>query len=425
MDILKIPLDFPQPVLEWIDTNCTNITNRHQYCAYLTVIDGEIVERTFACREYKNGQKKYTEVRRRSTTDEKIFVKNLIRTYAAGYIPVYEKKTKKSNMQGWSYTVFEADEYDEWYESNICNLYYDVINPEILEKVEEYKYCGFKGGDLIEYLKIYKEHKSLEMFGKLNLPIQISLIKKAEKDKSFQRYLCKNKEKVIVYGAQATVYAFNNNVDIADAANTLYKRKQAYKYIPALSKTSVNPIKIVEWCNKRNIQYHLYNDYFKAIKDLGLNLNDTKNIYPKNFKRMHDLRIDEYEAQKMVIDRKKRKKVYEAFAKEGIKAAAFEIAQGELVIVSAKDISELKKEGNALRHCVGKMGYDVKMAEGRSWIMFVRQIKQPDTPFVTVEYDPKNHKILQAYGMHNSRPPENVQEFLEKWVKKNKKRKVA
>lgn len=424
MDILKIPLDFPQPVLEWIDTNCTNVTNRHQYCAYLTVIDGEIVERTFACREYKNGQKKYTEVRRRATGTEKVYVKNL--TFSMwGNTPVYENKIKRCSSRGYSFIVFDKDDYDKWYEADSCNLWYDVINPEILKTVEEYTYCGFKGGDLIEYLKKYKEHKNVEIFSKLNIPLNISLIKKAEKDKRFQNYLCKNREQIAKYGAQATVYAFNNNVDIADAANTLYKRKQAYKYIPALSKTNVNPIKIVEWCDKCKIKYSLYNDYFEAIKDLGLNLNDTKNIYPKNFKRMHDLRIDEYEAQKMVIDRKKRKKVYEAFAKEGIKASAFEIAQGELVIVSAKGISELKKEGNALRHCVGKMGYDVKMAEGRSWIMFVRQAKHPDTPFVTVEYDPKSHKILQAYGIQNSCPPENVQEFLEKWVKKNKKRKVA
>lgn len=425
MDILKIPLDFPQPVLKWIDTNCTNVTNRHQYCAYLTVIDGEIIERTFACREYKNGQKKYTEVRRRATNMDEIFIKNLTFSNIAGYNPVYERQKKYSRTQGYSFCVFDKDDFDVWYQADKCGLYYDVVNPEILKTVDKYKYCGFKGGDLIEYLKIYKEHKSLEMFGKLNLPIQISLVKKAEKDKCFQRYLCKNSDDVIRYGAQATVYAFNNHVDIAEASKTLYLRKQAYKYIPSLAKTNVNPIKIVEWCNKKNISYTLYNDYFKVIKELKLNLEDTKNIYPKQFNRMHDLRIDEYEAQKMAIDRKKRKKVYEAFAKEGIKASNFEIAQGELVIVSAKDISELKKEGIALKHCVGKMGYDVKMAEGRSWIMFVRQAKHPDTPFITVEYDPKSHKILQAYGMHNSRPPEDVQAFLEKWIKKNKKRKVA
>ncbi len=56
------------------------------------------------------------------------------------------------------------------------------------------------------------------------------------------------------------------------------------------------------------------------------------------------------------------------------------------------------------------------MADGKSLIMFVRKNIQADMPFVTVEFDVKSNKVLQAHGLKNSRPDEDVMNFISQWV---------
>ena len=86
-------------------------------------------------------------------------------------------------------------------------------------------------------------------------------------------------------------------------------------------------------------------------------------------------------------------------------------------VIIAKSPYELIKEGNALHHCVGKMGYDTKFINEESLIFFIRNKNNPQIPFVTVEYSIKNKKILQCYANHNSKPEENVQLFINKiWL---------
>ena len=61
-------------------------------------------------------------------------------------------------------------------------------------------------------------------------------------------------------------------------------------------------------------------------------------------------------------------------------------------------------------------GYDKKMAEGKSLIMFCRKNSEPDTPFVTIEYDLAQNKIRQCYGDHNSKPGDDIMIFINAWA---------
>ena len=86
-------------------------------------------------------------------------------------------------------------------------------------------------------------------------------------------------------------------------------------------------------------------------------------------------------------------------------------------IFIARSQAELIKEGNALSHCVGRSGYDRKMANEESLIFFVRKLEALDTPFVTLEYSIKQKKILQCYAYDNENPEEKVLEFVNnKWL---------
>ncbi len=63
------------------------------------------------------------------------------------------------------------------------------------------------------------------------------------------------------------------------------------------------------------------------------------------------------------------------------------------------------------------MGYDQKFVREESLIFFIRNKDNPTTPFITVEYSLKKHKVIQCYGNHNSRPTAEVLEFVnKKWL---------
>ena len=74
-------------------------------------------------------------------------------------------------------------------------------------------------------------------------------------------------------------------------------------------------------------------------------------------------------------------------------------------------------EGEKLNHCVGRKNYDQKFVREESLIFFIRNKEEPDIPFVTVEYSLKNHKVLQCYGKSDSKPNEEVLNFVNKiWL---------
>ncbi len=143
-----------------------------------------------------------------------------------------------------------------------------------------------------------------------------------------------------------------------------------------------------------------------------------RNVFPHDFKRWHDIRIDEYATKKALLDEQKRKELYAKF--EAV-AEKYLPLQRELndafVVVIAKSPAELIREGDVLHHCVGRMNYDQRVIREESLIFFVRHISAPDVPFVTVEYSLKNKKVLQCYGEHDRKPDESVLEFVNrKWL---------
>ena len=134
--------------------------------------------------------------------------------------------------------------------------------------------------------------------------------------------------------------------------------------------------------------------------------------------RWHDVRIDQYATA--VAEENKA-------AKRALKRAFGEVAQKYLslqhdkrsafICIIAKTPADLVREGEALHHCVGRMNYDQKMIREDSLIFFVRTKEQPDTPFVTLEYSLKTHKVLQCYGEHDHKPSDAVLHYVNKvWL---------
>ena len=157
---------------------------------------------------------------------------------------------------------------------------------------------------------------------------------------------------------------------------------------------------------------------------------DTDNMFiymPKNFKKVHDRISAEYIALKDRQEAERKKKEYEKAKRnmEKMKAIlkellennsgdAFSIKGKGLILVVPKDGSELKREGEALHHCVGT--YIDKVAKGETNIFFVRKEKEPDKPYYTLEF--KNNKIVQCRGSHNRGMTPEVEAFVKAFEKK-------
>ena len=422
MDLSKIRSDIPRAVKEWCEGNANNA--HFSFVSVLSYRYGEIVERTFGARRYAKKGVQITEVRRRATGNHKTIVKNLLYSRMCGYIPVFENKDRYSACSGWRCLVFPKEDFDVWYESD-CDFFTSCLNADMLKEIDEFKYCGYSNGDVIKYLNEYRKCPLIEFFGKLNFPLSPLLISRANKDKRFCAYLYKNAPSVRAHGAKATEYAYLHNISIVKARFKLFGSQKMLAEVPSAREQNIDLERIADYCAENKIQLRIYNDYLEAVIALGLDLADTKNTFPKDFDRMHDLRVTEYASLKAKADREARKELYEAFAKAGEKATAYEYSDGGYSMIAPRDISELEREGAVLRHCVGKMGYDKRMADGAIVIMFLRQASDLDTPFVTIEYDLRHSKLKQAYSKSNSLPPSEATAFIDKWQRKMKKMRGA
>ena len=144
----------------------------------------------------------------------------------------------------------------------------------------------------------------------------------------------------------------------------------------------------------------------------------SKNRFPHDFKRWHDIRIDEYNSKRAILDEQKRKEFYKQFYDIAMKYIGLEYnKKSAYIAIIAQKPSDLMIEGDTLNHCVGRMNYDQRFVREDSLIFFIRTKENPTTPFVTVEYSPKQKKVLQCYGYKDSRPSDEVLNFVnKKWL---------
>ena len=429
MDLKNICVDpLPRDVVDWCEQN--SIGTAHRFCAYLEYIDGEIVERVFGTRRYKKFGVKISEVMRHSTGDSSRIVRNLLYRTMCGYTVVYDATDLYDRTSGYGFKVFSASDFNIWYPaSGNVGCSYVYVNPQLIFTIDEFKYCGYTSGPVTSYLNAYRKDHSLEFFGKIGLGLSPALMKKAKQDAAFRKWLFQNRNGVKIYGPSAALYSYKTGKDLKESHDFLYFKRQfdlmVAKRIPEIRGTKLDRARVLDYVDTNNIDYALYDDYLKAVKALGLDLRDTKNIYPRDFMRMHDLRASEYAAKLAAEDRVKRAQLYEDFKIAAQHAKNFEVMGDKYVLVAPEDVSDLVKEGDALSHCVGRMGYDKKMADGISLIMFVRKASDPTTPYVTLEWRFDKKCLNQCYGHKDSRPDDETMAFVNSWASMMLARKEA
>ena len=152
-----------------------------------------------------------------------------------------------------------------------------------------------------------------------------------------------------------------------------------------------------------------WGDYVAMAQKLGINLGDHCALFPKNLLSAH------LEASK-IQENRKNAKLNKKMAATAEKLMDLCWEFNGLIIRPAVDQAELFEEGKLLSHCVGRMGYAEKQADGRTAIFFIRKAKMPETSYVTLELDLKKWESVQCYGSHDSYPGKQVNAFVKRWI---------
>ncbi len=393
-----------------------------RFYSYLTKNDGELVKMTVAV---KNKYKKWycKQCAMHGIHSDRCYLKDMIFYYIGGYIVGWfaEGLTKEPK---W----YEDDSWG-WNDDKMFDPYAPLVNKEYLSKFPEYKYAAWQlypMSNILQYLRLYEKYPQVEYLTKLGLASYVSskqILEKVAEDKGFRKWLGKHNNELVNNGVYITtiMQAYKKNKSIAEI-QAIEKAKKALRYNNHYQDIKAvignNREKFLAYIGKQQTNINSYGDYLKACNYLGVDMTVDKNRYPHDFKRWHDIRADEYATAKAIADKKKRADMYEKFEQIARKYLALQnYTKGNYAIVIAGSPADLIREGEYLHHCVGHMGYDQKMIREETLIFFIRNKDNVDTPFVTIEYSPRQKRVLQCYGDKDSRPDESVVEFVhKKWL---------
>ncbi len=393
-----------------------------RYYTYFTKFKNELCSVTVAVR-HKYNKWYHKQVIVHGIHNDKCFVKDMEYFNIAGYVTGWHNEGLSSYRK-----YFESDEWG-WSDDKYFNPFSVYINKEYILTLPQYKYSAvdeFHYQNVFKYLRLYEKYPKVELLVKAGLgelATSKTILQKCNKDKKFCKWLLTNAEtiKSTSYYMQSLIHAYQKKKTIQEmyrfeSFKKSFEQRGNYLELKDFLYEGEKD-KFLNYLLKHDIDGASYIDYLRACTYLNINMEDEKNRYPHDFKRWHDIRIDEYNTAKLKADEKARKKFYKQFEKVAKKYLPLQREKEDFITIIAMSPADLIREGDVLHHCVGKMGYDQKFVREETLIFFIRNKENPDIPFVTIEYSLSNHKVLQSYGDHDSKPDENVINYINKiWL---------
>ena len=418
----------PKYIAKIIKRKDKNYFSGIRFYAYYATIKKELVKITVACKDYEK-QWFCKQVAVHAVHSDFCYVKDIeysLMGFSVGWYNQGISKNKKTYDD------------DNWQEAD--DKYYDpfapIVNKKYPLKFDAYKYSlidKYPYLDAIKYLRIYEQFPETEYLMKLglyHLATSKCILKKARKDKTFRKWLIKNLEPLKneygnygYYSAKAILFSYKLSLPIIEGQK-LYRAKEELMRDCSYENhiKGVIPeneiLDLLSYIDKQKTSISSYADYMQACQYLNLDMTLPKNKFPKNFKQWHDIRIDEYHSAQAAEDERKRNELYKQFSQIANKYSLLERNLNDAyVVIIAKSPADLVKEGEKLKHCVGRMNYDQKFAREESLIFFVRNKNNLKKPFVTLEYSLQKHKVLQCYGYKDTKPEDEVLNFVNKiWL---------
>lgn len=400
---------------------------RLRFYSYLTKNDGELCKVTVAVKVYK-GVWYCKQVAVHGMHSKMCFCRDIKYTYMGGLqVDFYAEGMRQ-------YRDFQYYADGKWYdtvEDKYFHPYAPTVNPEYAYKCPEFKYSAcelYKGDDIIEYLRTYEKYPQTEMLVKMGFSSYIVLSKQilnqVGKDKAFRKYLGRNREALAhkIYYISSIINAYKQGKSLESVqAFEQFKKDLGQSWIKSVRELHKNDYeRFYNYLKKQGESITLYADYLRACRELNLDMTLDRNRFPHNLAHEHDVRIDEMHTLHALQNEQRRKEAEEEqkhLAENFIAVASKymplqSLSNGAYVVYIAQSPAELVREGEALHHCVGRMGYDRKFAKEQSLIFFVRSATDTETPLVTIEYDPKGKKILQCYANKNTTPEKPIMDYV-------------
>ena len=182
-----------------------------------------------------------------------------------------------------------------------------------------------------------------------------------------------------------------------------------------------------------------WEDYLTAAEAMGYQLHRENVLLPRNLGTAHDnatgqhraqleqeqrIERERREAQRCEDQRERDRLIADTYAERKAKLEekyGFEL-DGYIIRIPASG-EEILNEGRKLQHCVG--GYADRHIQGKTTILFMRKVKKPDEPWLTIEMN--GNKLVQIHGFKNEGlhttkgrfapdPREVYREFLDTWL---------
>lgn len=391
-----------------------------RFYSYLTKNDGELVKVTCAVKVYKKVWY-CKQVAVHGLHSDKCFCRDIEYSYMGGYkVGFYSEGMRQYNQPLW----YENGKWYDTCDDKYFNPYAPLINPEYAYKLPTFKYSAcelYRGEDIIEYLRTYEKYPQTEYLVKLGLSryaLSKQILTKVANDRAFRKFLGRNRDilstaKMYYVSTILTAYKSGKSFETVQELEA-FKKELAQPYYKNFREDFKGEAeRLFNYFAKQNTTFSLYRDYISACRYLGLDITEERNRYPHDFKRWHDIRIDEMATARALKDEQERKQYVESFATVASKYMPLQsIENGAYIVVIAQTPSELVREGEALHHCVGKMGYDRKFAREESLIFFVRSATDTKTPLATIEFSLQDKRIRQFYADHNSAPDKAVSDYV-------------
>ena len=398
-----------------------------RFYAYLTTIRKELVKITVAVRNQGKRARLIKQVAIHGVYSDECLARDIEYNYMGGYRVGWFAEGVK-----YPYNMPPFFNDGKWYAVayKYFNPWAPVINPKFATSLKEFRYSAVDIQDppcIVTYLRTYLQYPQVEYLVKAGLGKFADsklILEKAGKEKPFRKWLMAHREELAAHYYYVDVilrsYRTGKPLGTLQAyreAKIKLSHDQYLKPICELFKGAERE-RFFDYISKQNTNANTYLDYLKACQTLGLDMSEEKNRFPHDFKRWHDIRIDQYAAKKAETDRKAKQELYERFARIAEKYLPLEHdKKSAFICIIARSPADLIREGERLQHCVGRMNYDQRFIREESLIFFVRSKEQPDTPLVTLEYSLQNHKVLQCYGEHDRRPGEDVLHYVHKvWL---------
>jgi hypothetical protein len=156
-----------------------------------------------------------------------------------------------------------------------------------------------------------------------------------------------------------------------------------------------------------------WRDYLRMAREEGYDTTDDIVRLPKDLKARHDELVEIRTARQDAEEQKRNAKKYAALNREIRNripdAKKYYYEDSKYMIVPAGTCEELIEEGRKLHHCVGASDiYMNRMADGTSWILFLRKKEDLEKPYYTIEIDMRTDEIKQWYSEYDRKPDQKT-----------------